>query len=697
MRNWQRVKVMLSLLKSLNQSQASIDLSDDNEVEETKKSCFYSLNRSLSKMTVRPDTRYKLIWDMVANSSFLVGFFCSCIALGFRLPQMLPTVIQLDNILDLIALTDLLITSITQFEHEEVTVVNREKKETVSKLKLGSLLAQVSMPLLPKEWNTISTELAVEVLEALAEQHFPNEYCSNRVLMRNFEDTEKRGQVTFIELLEGAFDWAESVKILEGSQEEALPLQDYCKLEQKVYVSDFKTIVIRYLKSYLVWDFLACVPIIVAKIVFYINKQAWENDLAILGGKRWFVAVYSLKLLRYLQAARIQEQVHLLEIQFQKRFVTSRVLINNIFLVMSTSITLLVVMNLMTCLWIAMGMLDYGFIRQFMHEGLIGLDDEGHFTNDELRNIYFTSIYYVATTMTTVGYGDYYAPNANLVSAPREMIFVMALQFLGILVFSLVSNQVMSTEKVVNVEELISDKVDDLEMWLFNVDRQCEEKLPDDIYDSAIEFVKTSIRFSARELFHEYPYYKNLPPRLKAQVANQVMGNFYDVCRFFFKDYKTGTNAPYPFIRKMLTQLSCCIYLTGDKIIEVNKPVRNLTFFVKGNVNINGFDKVNGEPFRFLITRLPPGSWFGDYQLLTSSNSIFEIEAGYQKLKNRNINHIMAYQINSASFLRYCDEYPAFRKMILLRSSIRRAFFARLLREIREVLSLDQKFDDAKS
>ena len=65
--------------------------------------------------------------------------------------------------------------------------------------------------------------------------------------MRIFEDTEKRGQVTFMELLEGAFDWAEQAKILEGSQEEALPLQDYCKLEQKVYVTDFRTIVKHYL------------------------------------------------------------------------------------------------------------------------------------------------------------------------------------------------------------------------------------------------------------------------------------------------------------------------------------------------------------------------------------------------------------------------------------------------------------------
>ena len=45
--------------------------------------------------------------------------------------------------------------------------MNREKKETISKQKLGGLLAQVSLPLLPVEWTTISTELAVEVLEAL--------------------------------------------------------------------------------------------------------------------------------------------------------------------------------------------------------------------------------------------------------------------------------------------------------------------------------------------------------------------------------------------------------------------------------------------------------------------------------------------------------------------------------------------------
>lgn len=125
--------------------------------------------------------------------------------------------------------------------------------------------------------------------------------------------------------------------------------------------------------------------------------------------------------------------------------------------------------------------------------------------------------------MTTVGYGDYYAPNNNLISAPREMVFVMILQFLGILIFSLVSNQVQQVEKVVNVQQLVNEKVDDLEMWLFGVDRAREQKMSDDIYDSAIDFVKTSIRFSARELFHKYPYYKMLPPRLKEQVSKRVM------------------------------------------------------------------------------------------------------------------------------------------------------------------------------
>ena len=163
------------------------------------------------------------------------------------------------------------------------------------------------------------------------------------------------------------------------------------------------------------------------------------------------------------------------------------------------------------------------------------------------------------------------------------------------------------------MQQLVNEKVDDLEMWLFGVDRAREQKMSDEIYDSAIDFVKTSIRFSARELFHGYPYYKMLPPRLKEQVTKRVMHQFYETCQFFFNDYKYGSVAPDGFARKILTKLSCSIYLSGDKIVESGKAVQHMTFFVKGNVNVNGFEKVNGEPFRFLITKLPPGSWFGDY------------------------------------------------------------------------------------
>lgn len=80
---------MLAINRALNSQNQAIDLdSDDDDKFETKNVC-RSINKSLSKMTIKPNSRYKLVWDLVANTSYIIGFFTTSIALAFRLDQYL--------------------------------------------------------------------------------------------------------------------------------------------------------------------------------------------------------------------------------------------------------------------------------------------------------------------------------------------------------------------------------------------------------------------------------------------------------------------------------------------------------------------------------------------------------------------------------------------------------------------------------
>ena len=86
-------------------------------------------------------------------------------------------------------------------------------------------------------------------------------------------------------------------------------------------------------------------------------------------------------------------------------------------------------MHVVACGWIGVG----------QTEGWGSWLDEGNFdfSKDE-STIYITSLYWVVTTLTTVGYGDIYG------NTVQEYIYTMIVEFIGILVFSIIMSTVNS-------------------------------------------------------------------------------------------------------------------------------------------------------------------------------------------------------------------------------------------------------------
>jgi len=80
---------------------------------------------------------------------------------------------------------------------------------------------------------------------------------------------------------------------------------------------------------------------------------------------------------------------------------------------------------------------------------------------------------------------------------------------------------------------------------------------------------------------------------------------------------------------------------------------------------------IENEEFGFKL-RLTERSWYGDFEVLLDQNSTFNLQAGVNKDSENPLVKIMS--IDSTRFRRYADEYPSFRRFILLRSSVRRAY-----------------------
>lgn len=104
---------------------------------------------------------------------------------------------------------------------------------------------------------------------------------------------------------------------------------------------------------------------------------------------------------------------------------------------------------------------------------------------EEKWKIYITSFYWVITTLTTVGYGDEKGYTTT------EYIFQMVIEFLGIALFSFLMgsiNTLVVTDQ--KLQDIIDDRIENLDIWLRRLDKSRTKILPKNLYDSIKDFVE---------------------------------------------------------------------------------------------------------------------------------------------------------------------------------------------------------------
>jgi len=75
--------------------------------------------------------------------------------------------------------------------------------------------------------------------------------------------------------------------------------------------------------------------------------------------------------------------------------------------------------------------------------------------------VYITAFYFVTTSATTIGYGDY---AGNTIG---EMTFCVILEFAGILVFSSITGNLRSLKTPPKISEVIADKVNEINYFMY--------------------------------------------------------------------------------------------------------------------------------------------------------------------------------------------------------------------------------------
>ena len=141
----------------------------------------------------------------------------------------------------------------------------------------------------------------------------------------------------------------------------------------------------------------------------------------------------------------------------------------------------------------------------------------------------------------------------------------------------------------------------------------------------------------------------------------------------------------------MLTNLESHLYSPGQVILQRNEKVEALMLIQSGTCDLNGFIETKaGNTLKTQIVRLPESSWYGDFSILVDCESQFELEAAetvemsglvenyagdafeqdHRKDKFKKFVHI--FSLKAAKLLEFGDEYPQYRRFLMLRAANRR-------------------------
>jgi len=134
--------------------------------------------------------------------------------------------------------------------------------------------------------------------------------------------------------------------------------------------------------------------------------------------------------------------------------------------------------------------------------------------------VYVASLYWVITTLTTVGYGDFKGYQAT------EYVFQMLVEFLGIVVFSFLMgsiNNMVGRER--SLQDIIDDRIEDVELWLRKLEKSRSKNFSKQLYDSIRLYTEKAYYYDYYQI-KSSEFFNQLKPRVRHRLINALFGSF---------------------------------------------------------------------------------------------------------------------------------------------------------------------------
>lgn len=350
---------------------------------------------------------------------------------------------------------------------------------------------------------------------------------------------------------------------------------------QKI-VKDFRSICMKYLFGIFIFDLLSLFP--------YYATGALKS-------------YHFLKIFRFSRASSVLQWMSLVMNGALIRMTSNINFALSLTRITVFSFLLLVTAHFISCVWYWIGFMNMkvskGWIYTLIQQNSIEYSE---------TTTYISSIYWVFTTLSTLGYGDI---------TPRERyeyLFTMMIEFMGVFLFAYMMGNINNLIEKLDDDhnEYLENELEKLDQWLMKIDRaNPRKKLKKEMVSAIKDALETYWKMD-HLVVQDNTFLEQLPPKLRDELIEHLFSKFMDTFFIFFEGVERG------FQHQVVINLFPRKFHDKEEIISVDTSSKHIYFITKGTVRIGSKNGIAE------YVELPEYSYFGDYLFffrLKSSNA----------------------------------------------------------------------------